>query len=610
MFIDKPKIDYIETTSGVLTLSGQLRSLITTGTAPLSIISTTSVSNLNADMLDGKHASDLQTTINSGNLSATSPIQQTGGTGAVIGSGVTISILDSSVSQKGSVQLSNSYSGTSQTLATTEKALSDGLATKQNTTANIITGSGTSGQLAQFNGINNIVGGGTLTAASVSVSTVAFNKNLTTADDTVQKALNTLDDLTTSGAGSDTTAIHNNISGELTAISAKATPVDADHLLIEDSADTNKKKSITRAGLFASPITSGITITGDFYSPSITAHNYIINGDMAIAQRGTSFAGAASGTFTVDRFSYYQSGDMVHTLSQDTDVPANSIFKYSYKADVTTADSSIAVDDYCFIMYKVEGYDFSKLVGKTATLGFWVKGAKTGVHCVAFRNSASDRSYVAEYTINTANTWEFKTITITFNYSGGTWNYINGIGIAITFAMACGSTYQTTKDSWQTGNYLATSDQVNETDSTDNNFYITGIMLNEGSVAMPFRLCGGSFGNEVELCERYYQKSYPLTIAPGTAATYVGAVFRTLDATCSYGGLICTFRTRMRTTPGVITIYSPYSGTSGKIYCEGTTDNNGTAVQGGETGFGCYISGISTGQHIGIQLHWIADSEL
>ena len=192
MFIDKPKIDYIETTGGVLTLSGQLSSLIVTGTSPLSILSTTAVSNLNADMLDGKHASDLQATINSGNLSATSPIQQTGGTGAVIGSGVTISIQDSSTSQKGAVQLSNSYSGTSQALTTTEKALSDGLATKQNTLTNPITGVGTSGQLAQFNGTNNIVGGGTLIAASVSVSTVAFNKNLTTADDTVQKALNTI----------------------------------------------------------------------------------------------------------------------------------------------------------------------------------------------------------------------------------------------------------------------------------------------------------------------------------------------------------------------------------------------------------------------------------
>jgi len=269
-------------------------------------------------------------------------------------------------------------------------------------------------------------------------------------------------------------------------------------------------------------ITGGVTATGDLYSPSITAHNYIINGDMAIAQWGTSFAGAASGTFTVNRFSYYQSGDMVHTLSQDTDVPANSIFKYSYKADVTTADSSIAAGDYCFIMYKVEGYDFSKLVGKTATLSFWVKGAKTGVHCVAFRNSVSDRSYVAEYTINAANTWEFKTITITFNYSGGTWNYINGIGIAITFAMACGSTYQTTKDSWQTGNYLATANQVNETDSTDNNFYITGVMLNEGSVAMPFRLCGGDYAGELVRCQRYCEKittetSDSYTIAHGTA---------------------------------------------------------------------------------------------
>jgi len=254
-------------------------------------------------------------------------------------------------------------------------------------------------------------------------------------------------------------------------------------------------------------ITGGATATGDFYSPSITAHNYIINGDMAITQRGTSFETIASGAYSLDRWVYAKAGDVVHTITQDTTVPAGTPFKYSLKLDCTTADSSIAAGDYCLFGQRMEGYSFSPLIGKTATLSFWASDSKTGIHCVTFLNSGADRSYVAEYTINVANTLEFKTITIPFDYSGGTWDYTTGIGLSIYFTLSCGSTYQTTANAWQTGCYYATANQVNGTDSTDNNFYITGVMLNEGSVAMPFRLCGGNYATELNICQRYYESS-------------------------------------------------------------------------------------------------------
>jgi hypothetical protein len=100
-------------------------------------------------------------TVTKGNLTATSPLNQTGGTNAVIGSGVSLTIDDASISQKGSVQLSNSYVGTSQTLATTEKALSDGLVTKEDTLSKGNLTEDTSNILTITGGNNAVIGGGT-----------------------------------------------------------------------------------------------------------------------------------------------------------------------------------------------------------------------------------------------------------------------------------------------------------------------------------------------------------------------------------------------------------------------------------------------------------------
>jgi hypothetical protein len=257
--------------------------------------------------------------------------------------------------------------------------------------------------------------------------------------------------------------------------------------------------------------------------------NRIINGDMRIAQRGTSFVSPAANTYNLDRFLWGQGGTMAVTITQSTDVP-NDTFQNSLKVDVTTADTSIASNDYSHILQKIEGYNVRDLIGQTFTLSFWVKSPKTGVHCVSFRNSFNDRSYVSEYTVITANTWEYKTITVIGGLiTAGTWNWTNGTGLDLCFTLVSGTTFQTTAGSWQVGNFIATSNQVNVMDNVANDFFLTGVQLEVGTVATPFER--RPYGTELALCQRYFELvsvtgSAPLGFGVGQCTSTTTAYFQ------------------------------------------------------------------------------------
>lgn len=232
--------------------------------------------------------------------------------------------------------------------------------------------------------------------------------------------------------------------------------------------------------------------------------NKIINGKMEIAQRGTSTSGVTTaGYWAADRMGYnITSASAVVTISQQEDAPSNNEFQYSHRVAVTTADTSIAAGEIVAVQQIIEGFNARDLIGRTFTLSFWVRSSKTGTHCVAFTNGTPDRSYVAEYTINAANTWEYKTITVSGGLiTAGTWNWTNGAGLRVYWTLAAGSTYQTTAGAWQTGWFIATSNQVNCVDSNTNIFALTGIQLEIGSVATPFE--HRPYGTELALCQRY-----------------------------------------------------------------------------------------------------------
>jgi hypothetical protein len=331
--------------------------------------------------------------------------------------------------------------------------------------------------------------------------------------------------------------------------------------LVDDiTFSTASGSSLTANGLsFTNLQTSSIND-----GPLAGARNRIINGDMQIAQRGTSFA--ASNGYGLDRWIFGPLGEMVCTVSQSSDVP-NDTFQNSIKVDVTTADTSIAAGQVTQLIQYIEGYNVRDLIGTTFTLSFWVKSPKTGVHCVAFRNinaagAPPDRSHIKQYTVVAANTWEYKTLTVTGGLiTAGTWNWTNGIGLSVTFTLACGTTFQTTADAWQTGNFIATANQVNVMDNTANDFFLTGVQLEPGTVATPFER--RSYTTELQLCQRYYFKTYNTGITPGTITTAGLCLFLNNSSGSGAGNVI--FPVEMRAVP-TCTAYNSITGGTGSWY--------------------------------------------
>lgn len=242
--------------------------------------------------------------------------------------------------------------------------------------------------------------------------------------------------------------------------------------------------------------------------------NKIIGGDFTTNpwQRGTSFTGAANNTYTADRFVYGASGTGVVNILKTADAPtateAGLFTQHCLHVDVTTADAAMDAADVYNIVQKIEGlnaasFGFGQSGTRYVTLSFWHKHTKTGTYCVALRNGSNTRSYVAEYTQDVTNTWEKATVTVAVDTTG-TWLYDTGVGLNVAFVLAAGSTVLTTKDTWATGDFVATANQVNALDSTANNFKIALVQLEAGTTATPFET--RSVGQELALCQRYFQK--------------------------------------------------------------------------------------------------------
>ena len=261
---------------------------------------------------------------------------------------------------------------------------------------------------------------------------------------------------------------------------------------------------------------------------ALSHRNMIINGAMNIAQRGTSLTdvNGTSGYFNVDRWKHWESTAgqyqtsvySMSTADQNTTGHAKAL-KVNVKNN--NAVSSLGAGEYAFAGTLLEGQDLQHLRygttnAETITVSFWVKSSKTGTYVLSVNKADSTPTRIAmEYTISSANTWEKKTITITptegstslITASAGAIANDNGIGFEIIWILAVGSTYSgATANTWTTNqNHIGTSNQVNWMDSDSNDFYLTGVQLELGSVATPFE--HRSYADELFNCQRYYQFS-------------------------------------------------------------------------------------------------------
>jgi len=241
---------------------------------------------------------------------------------------------------------------------------------------------------------------------------------------------------------------------------------------------------------------------------TVAGQSLIINGDMAVAQRGTS--STSDGYSTVDRWrpASLNTDQLVHTFSQSTDAPSG--FSTSFKVNIDTKETTLDADESLKFEQRIEGQNLQSLAkgtsdAKSLTVSFWVKSNTTGTYICELDDRDNTRAYSQAYTIDSADTWEYKTLT----YAGdttGTLDNDNGQSLRLTFVLAAGANFTT---GTLTTGWASRTDanrfvgQENLMAADDNNWYITGVKLEVGNTATPFQ--HESYGENLAKCKRYYQ---------------------------------------------------------------------------------------------------------
>ena len=273
--------------------------------------------------------------------------------------------------------------------------------------------------------------------------------------------------------------------------------------------------------------------------------NRIINGAMVIDQRnaGASVSATNAELYTVDRFKCLQGiVTSKFTVQQSSTVPTGFT-----KSVVLTSSSAYTVDASDYFLYRqaIEGFNVADLGwgtanAQTVTLSFWVRSSLTGTFGGSLGNGGSNRSYPFSYTINAANTFEYKTITIAGDTTG-TWATDNSAGIVVNWSLGMGSTYVGTANVWAGTFYGAPTGSTNLVSTNGATLNITGVQLEKGTQATAFDY--RPFGTELALCQRYF---YRLS---GSGAFYGSGVCRSSTVLTSN----VVFATTMRTAPSAFT---------------------------------------------------------
>ena len=244
---------------------------------------------------------------------------------------------------------------------------------------------------------------------------------------------------------------------------------------------------------------------------ALSNRNLIINGAMQVAQRGTSVTGIGSnagGPFTCDRFQHAQGstgGSGVMTMEQSTDGPDG--FSSSLKLTVTTADT-LSGGENVGIRHRIEGQNvqhlkFGSSSAESVTLSFWVKASLTGTYSAQAHSAGGNRTALEDYTVSSANTWEYKEIT----FVGDTGTAIandNTRGFELFFSLDAGPDDIVDTYTWSdTAAFRAATGQVNFMATNGATWQITGVQLELGKVATPFDH-PRSYAEELAACQRYY----------------------------------------------------------------------------------------------------------
>jgi hypothetical protein len=355
------------------------------------------------------------------------------------------------------------------------------------------------------------------------------------------------------------------------------------------------------------------TVTNDniasVVQESFGIRNRIINGDMRIDQRNAGASVTPSNeivTYITDRFYFIRSSSTSPTIRQSTDAPTGFTNSLLF-----TNASTGTTPTYAQVVQNIEGFNTADLGWGTAnaqsiTLSFRVKSSLTGTFSVAFRNSASNRSYVTTYTIDEANTWETKTVTIPGDTTG-TWLTNNGIGISLVYRFGDSGGTPSINQWTATGNAFATG-SVNVMGTANATWQITGVQLEKGTVATPFER--RPYGMELALCQRYYEKSFDHTTAPiQNVGTTNGALVTAGTSTTANVFLgYAPFAAEKRASP-TVTTFNPFAAGSG--WSQSGAGNIAASAYGtGTRALSIRADGAPTVGLTNLSIHWTASAEL
>ena len=236
--------------------------------------------------------------------------------------------------------------------------------------------------------------------------------------------------------------------------------------------------------------------------------NRIINGNMVIDQRNAGASVSITGgstTYTVDRWAIFENGSMAFSAQRSTTAPTGFINSLLV---TTTTGAAAGADDRSQLFQRIEGFNTADLNwgtanAKTVTLSFWVRSSLTGQFGGSLQNSNQDRSYPFSFTISSANTFEYKTITVAGDTSG-TWLTDNSTGIQVLFDLGMGSNLLGTAGAWASADYRGATGDTKLSGTTNATLYLTGVQLEVGSTATSFDY--RPYSTELNLCERYCRR--------------------------------------------------------------------------------------------------------
>ncbi len=335
--------------------------------------------------------------------------------------------------------------------------------------------------------------------------------------------------------------------------------------------------------------------------------NLCWNGDLNVWQDGTSEAAiTATNNRIADGWKFELVSQGTWLIDRDnvtipTEAQAGRRINYSMRMMVTTADGTVSAGDFAAANYTIEGHDYQELYKQPQHLSFWARSDTIGNYSAALRNSGPDRSFVYTFTIDVANTWELKEFVLRDMPSGGTWDFTTGIGLTIAIVFAAGSTFQTTANAWQNGNFLATSAQSNLAATINNEFWVADLRLHGGTVRN--KVIIPTFAETLLLAQRRFYKTFNYATKPAQGQGFPGSLGTSAD-NAGVSDVPFTYRT-MRAAP-TITTYNPTQ--SNANWRRGDDGNDATAAVA-NTGETTATLALSAGTaNNGYRIHATADA--